>query len=449
VKVTVERTAPAEAVVSVEVEAPRVEQAVRTALGHLSQRYVFPGFRRGKAPRNIVESFLGRDAIYQEAISHLVESTFDEAVDQERLRPVAPADMESEPELVEGSPLVYTARVAVRPDVDFPNVRELKVEVQKREIGDGDVDTFIDSMRRQRAKLVEASQVSEHSVVRAEVMTEVDGEVVEAAREGLLDMEEGDPVITGLTEALVGSPAGETREVVWTVPEDNAKHAGKEALTRVHVLEVRDRVLPPLDEDLAKSMGATSLGELRTQAHAYLAAEARNRERQERLDQAVDALVDAVAATVPEPLVERQSDILWEEFLAELRRQRIPLEAYVAAAGKDEAAVREGFRPQAERRAKRNMVLEALADREGLEPEEGEIRAAADRLLGGEKGRRDGKRTLSRGQRTYIRDVLMREKALNFLADIHAPIEREESEAPAGGDAEPPAGEERNEPEAG
>ncbi len=443
-KVTVERTAPDEAVVSVEVEAERVDQAVKAALGHLSQRYVLPGFRRGKAPRNIVESFLGRDAIYQEAISRLVESTFDEAVDQEHLRPIAPADMEEEPELVEGSPLVYKARVAVRPDLEFPDVRGLKVDVERREVGDDNVDAFIDSMRRQRARLVEADKVGEHSVVRAEVSTEIAGEVVEAPREGILDMEEGDPAIAGLTEALVGSPLGETREVVWTVPDDNPKHAGKEALTRVRILEVRDRVLPPLGEDLAKAMGANSLEDLRAQARAYLVADAQNHERHERLDRAVEALVQAIATPAPEPLVERQSDILWEEFLAELRRQRIPLEAYVAAAGKDEAAVREGFRPQAEFRAKRNMVLEALADREKLEPGEGEIRAAADRLLGGEKGRRDGKRTLSRGQRTYIRDSLMREKALNFLADIYAPVDESED-----ADRAPGEGEERTQPEAG
>lgn len=442
-KVTVERTAPDEAVVSVEVEAERVDEAVRAALGHLSQRYVFPGFRRGKAPRNIVESFLGRDAIYQEALSHLVEATFDEAVDQERLRPVAAADLEGDPELAEGSPLTYRARVAVRPEVEFPDVRSLTVEVAPHAVSDADVDAFIESLRRQRAKLVEAGQVGEHSMVRAEVTTEVAGEVVEAPREGLLDMEQGDPVITGLNAALIGSPVGETREVVWTVPADNSPHAGKEALTRIRVLEARDRALPPLDEALAKALGATSVDDLRRQIRAYLVADARNRERQERLDRAVDALVDAVPSVAPEPLVERQSDILWEEFLSELRRQRIPLEAYQAAAGKDEATVRAELRPQAERRAKRNMVLEALADREGLEPVEGEIRAAADRLLGGgEKGRRDGKRTLSRGQRTYIRDVLLREKALSFLAEIYAPAGDDEAAQIVSGEgqADPEAG---------
>lgn len=420
-KVTVERTAPAEAVVTVEVEAERVDDAVRAALGQLSQRYVFPGFRRGKAPRNIVESFLGRDAIYREAVSRILEGTFDEAVEGEGLRPVAPADIEDEPDLVEGSPLTYRARVAVRPEVDFPDVRALEVEIAPHEVTDESVDAFIENVRRQRATLVEAEQVGEASMVRAEITTEVAGEVVEGPREGVIDVAEGDPVVTGLAAALVGSAVGETREVVWTVPEDGGQHAGEEALTRVHVLEVRDRVLPPVDETLAKALGAASVEEMRTRVRAYLAREMRTHVRQERLDKAVDVLLDAVSTVPPEPLVERQSDILWEEFLAELKRQRIPLEAYMAASGRDEAAVREGFRAQAERRAKRNIVLEALAEREGLDVGEGEIRAAAERLLGAERGRRDAKRTLSRGERTYIRDVLLREKALGFLAEIYAP----------------------------
>jgi trigger factor len=427
-KVTVERTQPDEAIVTVEVDAPRVDQAIADALRHLSQRYVFPGFRRGKAPRHIVESFLGRDAVRQEALSHLVEATFYEAVDGEGLRVVGQADLEETPDLETGRPITYKARVAVQPPIDFGDVRSLPVTVERREVSDDDVQAAIESMRRQHAKLVDADKVGEHALVQARVWTEIGGEVVETPRETMLDMDEGDPVVTGLAQALVGSPVGETRQVVWTVPADHPEHAGEEAVTHIEVLAVRDRELPAIDDALAGHLGAQSVDELRVKVRQYLEAQERRLERERRLDSAVTALVQGVTAPVPEPLVERQSDILWEEFLQELRRQRIPLEAYMAAAGQDEAAVRAGFRSQAEWRAKRNMVLEALALAQGLEPLDGEILAAADRLLGSvEKGPRHGKRTLSRGQRAYIRDVLLREKALNFLADIYAPGDDEEA----------------------
>lgn len=424
VNVTVERTGPDQALVAVEVEAERVDRAVADALRHLSQRYVIPGFRRGKAPRRIIESFLGKDAIYQEALSHLIDTTFDAAVEKEGLRPVGNADLEDDPNLVEGQPLAYRARVMIRPDITLDRVRDLEFETPHHEIDEAAVDSFLHDLRRQRADERDADTVGELSLVRAQVSTEVDGTVIEEPREGILDIEQGDPVITGLSEALVGTPVGETRQVVWTVPADHPEHAGKEALTRIEVLEVRDRVLPPLDEHLAKSAGAASVEDLRVKAREYLEAQMRNHIRQDRLEAAVNALSDSVEVSVPEPLVERQSDVLWEEFLVELKRQRIPLEAYVAASGRDESAVREGFRPQAERRAKRNLVLEALAEQEHLLPLEGEIRLAADRLLGrAEKGQKDGKRTLSRGQYAYVRDVLMREKALAFLTDIYAPEE--------------------------
>lgn len=432
-KVTVERTQPDEALVTVEVEAERAQRAVEEAVRRLGQRYAFAGFRRGKAPRPIVEAFLGRDAILQEALGRLVEETFDEAVEQEGLRPVGSADLEGDPAIVEGQPLTYTARVAVRPPIELGDVRDLRVEVERREVDEQAVDAFLEEYRRQHAREREADRVGEQSLVRAEVTTEIGGEVVEGPRRTVLDMQAGDGDIAGLAAALNGSPVGETREVVWTVPATAPAHAGEEALTRIRVLGVVERELPPLDDALARHAGAESVADLRTKARAYLEAQERRREREARLDAAVDALVDRVAVAVPKPLVERQSDILWEEFALSLRQQGVPVEAYLAAANKDEAALREEMRPAAERRAKRNMVLEALAEREGLEPLEGEIAAAADRLLGRpEKGRRDGQRTLSRGQRAYIRDVLLREKALAFLADIYAPADEGEGEAPEG-----------------
>ena len=439
--VTVERTGPDEALVEIQVEAERVDRAVGEALRHLAQRYVFPGFRKGKAPRTIVESFLGRDAIYQDALQHLVEATFDEAVDQEGLRPVAGADLEEDVDLREGEPLVFKARVKVRPEIAFGPLDNLSVDVEAQPVGDEAVEAFLVSLRRQHARLKEADTVTEHAMVRAEVSTSVGGEVIEQPREGVLDMEEGDPVITDLASSLAGTAVGETREVVWTIPSDHPQHAGKEAVTRIHVLEVRDRELPALDDELARHAGAESVEDLRKRARTYLEDQERGRFQRARLDAAVNALVDRTDVAVPEPLVERQTDILWREFLAELRRQRIPLEAYRAAAGKDEAAVREGFRPQAERRAKRNMLLEALAETQGLVPLEGEIRANADRLLGApEKGPKDTKRTLSRGQRAYVRDVLLREKALAHLAGMYAPgnIEDVAEAAEALADADDP-----------
>jgi trigger factor len=170
--------------------------------------------------------------------------------------------------------------------------------------------------------------------------------------------------------------------------------------------------------------------ELRAKVRESLERAARRRYVEQRVQRAVQLLTEAAQVTVPEPLVDRQTDILYEDFLRNLRQQGIPLEAYQAATGQDEKAIRERLRPRAEERAKQNLVLEALALQEELLPGEGEIRAAAQELLGiGEKGPRRQERTLTRGQREYLRDVLLRQHAMELLQRLFGEAEAEEGEA--------------------
>jgi trigger factor len=232
VNVTVERTAPDTAVISVEVEPERVSRAVGEAYRRLAQRYAIPGFRRGKVPRPVLESFLGRDTIYREALEQLVDETFDEAVESQDLRVVGSAQLEETAELRDGEPLRYRATVKVKPPVTVPDPRQLTVDVDKPAVTEEDVEHFLQDLQRVHGKLVKAEEVGPHSLVRAEVETEVEGQLLEEKRETLLDMEQGDPLVEDLPAALAGSPAGEVRQVVWTVPQDHPLHGGKEAVTR-------------------------------------------------------------------------------------------------------------------------------------------------------------------------------------------------------------------------
>jgi trigger factor len=271
--------------------------------------------------------------------------------------------------------------------------------------------------------------------------------VLEAERETVLDMENEDPVVENLPAALEGSPVGEVRQVVWTVPADHPTHGSREATTTIEILGIADRDLPIVDAAFAKSLGAESLEELRSRAQRILEANAQYQYQRERVQAAVDALTDATEVDVPDPLVERQSDILWEEFLDNLRQHQITPEGYFQATGQTEAKIREGFRDDAVLRAKRNLVLESLARQENLLPAEGEIREAAQKLLTmDQKGAKGSKRTLTRSQREYLEDVLLRQHALNLLGQLYGgDVGSEEAPAEADTDAktvsdEPAAG---------
>lgn len=435
-KVSVERTAPDEAIVSVEVEPERVNQAVVDAYHRLAQRYAIPGFRRGHAPRTVVDTYVGKPSVEQEAMEHLLDATFYEAVDQERLRPIGSVELQDEVHLEEGQALAYRAKVRVKPDLEVAPHTDLTFDVEHTEVSDADVDAYIETMRREAGRLVPGDVVGPHCVVRAQVKTEVDGEVLEAERETVLDMEQGDPVVENLPETLDGSPVGETRQVVWTVPMDHPTHGGREATTSIEILEIRDRDLPEVDEAFAKRVGAESVEELRARVRRILELESQYAYQRARVQGAVDALCDATEVEVPEPLVERQSDILWEELLDNLRQNQVTLEAYLTATGQNEETVRAGFAEDAVKRAKRNLVLESLARKENLLPAEGEIWEAAQQLLGmGRKGAKGGKRNLTRSQREYLEDVVLRQHALDLLGRIYGPADSADLEGEGEDDA--------------
>jgi trigger factor len=174
-KVSVERTAPDEAILLVEVEPERVNQAVGEAYRRLAQRYVIPGFRRGHAPRTVIDTYVGKPSVEQEALERLLDTTFYEAVDQEHLRPIGAIELQEEVHLEEGQALAYRAKVHVKPDVTVAAYEGLTIDVEPPTVSAEDVDTYIEAMRREAGRLVPTEQVGPHSIVQARVKTEVEG----------------------------------------------------------------------------------------------------------------------------------------------------------------------------------------------------------------------------------------------------------------------------------
>jgi trigger factor len=417
VLVKVERLSPSEARLTVEVEPERVERALDGAYRRLAGRYNVPGFRRGKVPRPVLERLLGADALADEALDPLMTETFEEALAQEGLDPLARAEIEGAPKIVRGQPFTYVAKVPVRPEVRVPDVRSLTVNVPRPEVTDADVDQMIRRMAESRGQLTEGTQVEPDGVVVAAVSTEVGGEEQEGGGDATIDLGRPD-VLPGAREALEGAEVGETRQVVWNLPADHPSHPGAEAVTRFEVKKVLRREVPPVDDALARAVGAASLDELRASVRRGMERELAERWRAARLDAAVAALVAGTELAVPDVLVDEHLESHWQEFLARLRRAKLSLPAYLAMAGKDEDTVRREMRPDAVEDTRRNLVLEGLAIAEGLEPAEGEIRLAAEQLLPRRRSK-DGSR-LSAGERRYVRDVLRRTKARRLLESLYA-----------------------------
>ncbi|MDR7481189.1 MAG: trigger factor [Armatimonadota bacterium] len=369
-KVEWRRESPSRAVLDVEVPAGDVGREVQAAAARLARQVRVPGFRPGRAPRAVLERYVGRDEIYSEALEGLVAAAYRRAVAEAGVVPVGRPEFEV-PALDETQPLRFTARVDIAPDVDPGDYAAVRVPYAAPVVADADVDAAIEDLRRRRGRLVSVQERAARGDFVLVRPTTVDGvERFAVGREVLVELGAG--VLPPEVEAgLEGVAAGDERTL--TVGE-----AGRLVLA---VIDVRRRELPPLDDAFARGVGnVASLDELRAQLRQQLEREAAARAQEAYEEQVLTAVLERAAVELPVSMVEHELDHLVEELQEALQRRGITLERYLASTGQGLDALRAELRPRAERRLRVRLVLDAIADREGLAPTQEEITAEEEKL---------------------------------------------------------------------
>lgn len=426
--------------VRVEVEVPTeaLERELKSAAADLGREMRVPGFRSGKVPAEVVLRQVGREAVLDEAVRRGLPAWYEEALADAGIQTVGEpqVDLTDLPEA--GSPLAFTIEIGVVPPAKLGDYRGIEVGRREPKVDDEEVSAELERMRESLASLENVDRpAGEGDFVVMDYVGSVDGEQFDGGegRGQVVELGSG-RLIPGFEEQLGGASAGDERTVELTFPDDYPAEAlaGKEASFAVEVKEVKEKKLPELDDDFAVEAGGyDSLDELRSEIESRIAqAEERAIEAEFR-EAAVDAVVAQAQIAVPKELVHSKAHEMWHRTARRLQAQGIAPDQYLQMTGKTEEELVVESEPDAETALKREAVLAAIVEAEGIEVTDEELeqalRASAPPDASEKQLKRAMKRARAQGADEALREDIAMRKAVDLVVESAKPIEAERAAA--------------------
>ncbi|AWO75219.1 trigger factor [Geobacillus thermoleovorans] len=411
-----------EGVLTVEVDAEKVNKGLDAAFKKVVKNITLPGFRKGKVPRVLFEKRFGVEALYQDALDILLPEAYAKAVEEAGIEPVSMPEIDIE-QMEKGKSLIFKAKVTVKPEVKLGQYKGLEVEKMDTTVTDEDVENELKRLQEDYAELVvkEDGTVENGDTVVIDFEGFVDGEPFEGGKAENYSLEIGSGTfIPGFEEQLVGMKAGEEKEIQVTFPDEyHAKQlAGKPATFKVKVHEVKAKQLPALDDEFAKDVDeeVETLDELKAKIRARL-EEAKKNEAETALRNAV---VEKAAANaemdIPEVMIKNETDRMLREFDQRLQMQGLNLQLYYQFSGQDEASLREQMKEDAEKRVRAALTLEAIAKAENIEVTDEEVNKELEKMAEAYKLSVDKLKELL-GSLDGVKEDLKWRKTVDFLVE--------------------------------
>lgn len=406
-----------------DVDAARFDEAMSHSYLKNRSRISVPGFRKGKAPRKLIENMYGESIFYEDAFEEIFDEVYGPAVREHDLQTVDRPETEIV-QIGSGKNLQFTCEVFVYPDVTLGEYKGVSVKRIQTKVTDEQVAARMEAERQKQAAevAVEDRPVKEGDTVNLDYAGTVDGVAFAGGTAQGQTLKIGSHTfIPGFEEQMVGMNIGEERDLPVTFPE--AYHAedlaGKAAVFHVKVNAITETQLPDLDDDFAKDISEfDTLEEYRADIRAKLEAQAAESDRNAQTNAVIDAVVGQATVDIPEPMVERQIDSMVRDFEYRLRGQGLKLEDFFKYTGQDEKALRDSYREQATYSVKAHLVLSEIEKVEHIEATEEEVDAQIAQFCGQiGKTLEEMKATLSETDREYFKADAIRENAIRFLVD--------------------------------
>ena len=375
-----EKTGTNDGVLTVSIEQTEIQKGLTNAFNKVKKNLNVPGFRKGKVSRQVFNRMYGEEALYEDALNDVLPVAYETAVKEAGIDPVSQPKIDVD-SMEKGEAWVIKAEVTVKPEVKLGDYKELEVPKQDVEVSDADVDARLKSEQESQAELVikedEAAENGDTTVI------DFEGFVGEEAFEGgkgenySLELGSGS-FIPGFEEQLVGHKAGESLDVTVTFPEDYQAEdlAGKEAIFKVTIHEVKAKELPELDDDFAKDVDeeVNSLDELKAKYRDELTKQKEEAAKEAKDEAAIkQAVENAEIVDLPHVMVHDEVHRSMDEFLNNMQRQGISPEMYYQLTGSTEEDLHTQFEGEAEGRVKTNLVMEAIVEAEKIEASEEDI----------------------------------------------------------------------------
>ena len=358
---------------TIEVSAEDVEKALQAAYLKERSKISLPGFRKGKVPRQMIEKMYGPEVFYDEAANHMISEAYGKAYDECELEITSQPKI-SITQLEKGKPFIFTAEVAVKPEVTLGEYKGLKVDKVSTRVTQKEIDEEIDKERERNARTIDVTDraVQDKDQIVLDFEGFVDGEAFEGGKAENYSLTVGSgSFIPGFEEQLIGAEIGKETEVSVKFPEDyHAKDlAGKDAVFKCTVHEIKAKELPELDDEFVSDVSEESetVDQYKAEVKGRIKERKEREGKEKKENQAVEQAVANAEIDLPEPMVELQARQMADDFARRIMNQGRSLEQYYQFTGLSEEKMMEELKPQAEKRIRTRLVLEAIVSAENIE----------------------------------------------------------------------------------
>ena len=419
-KTTSEKMENCQVALNIEMEGEETQKYLGMALEHLSKKVTLPGFRKGKAPRALVEQHVGKETILQEAMEYLVPAAYEEALVKEAIMAIGDPKIE----IIKVDPVTFKATVALKPEVTPGNYKDIKLEIGKKEVTESDVDQVIEQLRLQFGTLVPVERDIQYGdVIASDIEGKRGEETIISRKDALYEVNEGSKIpVPGFSEKLIGLK--KDTEVFFDIafPADYEikEIADKQYSFSVKIKEVKEKNLPEINDDFAKNAGSENIDELKGKIKSGLQARADEGLKKEFEHKLITLLIEQSSIDFPPVLVDKEIDHLISEEARNFNDGEKGLEGYLEKAKKTMEEHRTDLRPAATDRVKAYLVTGKIAELENITASDEEVEQSIESMIKEEPNRADNIRKLFALPlpRESLRDMMVINKAMDYLTKL-------------------------------
>lgn len=418
--VKVENLEKSMAKLTVEVEAAEFDKAMVSAYNKTKGRFSLPGFRKGKAPMAMIEKMYGEAVFYDEAVNELLDKTYSDAAKESGLEIVSRPEIGID-QIGKGKSLIYTATVAVKPEVTLGEYKGVEAEKADTEVSAEEVEKRLERELEKNARVVDVErEIKSGDITTIDFVGSVDGVEFSGGRGEDYPLTIGSGTfIPGFEDQLIGYKAGENVDVNVTFPENyGAKDlAGKAALFKVTVKQVKEKQVPAADDEFASEVSEfETLAEYKQELEKQLGEEKAKQAASINEKHVIDKVLENASLEIPAPMLEMQLEQMLYDYSTRLQQQGIPMEQYLQITGLTEENLKEQMKPQAEKTIKTSLVLEAIQKKEGISADDAKLDEEFHRIAEQYKMKyEDLMKTVTDSQRESVRRELSIQATIDML----------------------------------
>ena len=419
----VEKTKNANEVkLEITVEAEKFDEAIKRVYFKSAKYFNIPGFRKGKAPMNIVEKYYGKEIFYEDAFNEVAQNALEEAVKENKLEVVSRPDIDVT-QIEKGKDLIFTAIMQTKPEAELGKYKGIEIKKIEYNVSDEDIEHELGHMQEHNSRLVsiEDRPVESGDIATIDFEGFVDGKAFEGGKAENHDLEIGsNTFIPGFEDQVIGMKIDEEKDINVKFPEEyfSKELAGKDATFKVKVNEIKKKELPKLDDEFAKDVSEfDTLKELKADIKAKKEKENAEKAKYETQDAVIKAVCEDMKVEIPSGMIEMEIDNMLKDIEQRLSYQGLKLEQYLQMMGKTMEDMRKEYEPQAIEGIKSRLALEAVIKAEKIEATDKEIDEKLKEMAKNYGKENDEEFLKNENVRNYIKEGLASEKAIAFLVE--------------------------------